>query len=112
MFRAEHAARYARLKAAEELTAEDLEFQYWSHMQIALHAETYFHHFELGLMPESHWEGYERYITDYVHTRGFPEFWSDVGPAFSRHFRQWIDQKMQEHGPGPGAPAYSLSKGV
>lgn len=98
MFRTEHADRYARLRDEVELTPGDREFQYWSHIQMVLHAETYFHHYELGLMPASHWEGYHRYITGYVHSRGFVEFWDDVGPAFSRNFREWIDERLVSEG--------------
>ena len=105
MFRAEHAAQYAKLKSGEELSAEDEEFQYWSHMQVMLHAETYFHHSELGLMPKSHWSGYVRYITGYVHSRGFVDFWDDVGPAFSENFRNWLDGKLLEAGLRPDTAA-------
>jgi len=97
-FRTEHADRYARIASATELTPGDLEFRYWSHMQLTLHAETYFHHVELGLMPESHWEGYRRFLVGYLHSPGFLEFWDDVGPAFSRDFREWIDARLIEEG--------------
>ena len=53
IFRAEHADRFARLESREELTDGDRQFQYWSHVQFLLHAETYFHHHELGLMPDA-----------------------------------------------------------
>jgi hypothetical protein len=95
IFRAEHADRYAKLKSGEHLTAGDLEFRYWSHMQMMLHAETYFHHFGIGLMPESHWSGYVRYIEGYIESDDFREFWEDAGPTFSTGFRAWIDAKLQ-----------------
>jgi hypothetical protein len=95
IFRAEHADRYAKLSLGGELTAGDLEFRYWSHMQLMLHAETYLHHFEIGLMPESHWSGYERYIDGYVESGGFREFWENAGPSFSLGFQEWIDGKLR-----------------
>src|ERR1700757_5299328 len=61
IFRAEHADRFARLESGIELTDGDRVFQYWSHVQVLLHAETYFHHHQLGLMPDQHWRGYVRY---------------------------------------------------
>src|ERR1700732_2086082 len=54
IFRAEHADRFAKLERRTELTEGDRQFEYWSHVQMLLHAETYFHHHELGLMPDSH----------------------------------------------------------
>ncbi len=96
MFRAEHAAQYAKLKSGENLTPADLEFEYWSHMQIFLHAETYYHHFELGLMPKSHWSGYAHYITEYMHSNGFVDFWKDSGLGFSENFREWVSTKLEE----------------
>ena len=38
--RAEHADRYAKLESGEPLTPGDLQFRYWSHMQLMLHAES------------------------------------------------------------------------
>ena len=96
LFRAEHADRYAKLKSGNDLTPGDLEFRYWSHMQMMLHAETYLQHFEVGLMPESHWRAYARWIEAYVHSNGFREFWEDAGPTFSDNLRHWIDRAMQD----------------
>lgn len=94
MFRAEHADRMVRILTAEELSPEDAEFLFWCHMQVTLHAETYFHHIETGMMPESHWEGYVRYFSEYIQMRGFREFWSEVGPGFSKNFREWLSDLM------------------
>ena len=69
IFRAEHADRFAKLESGAELTDGDRQFQYWSHVQFLLHAETYFHHYELGLMPEEHWRPYARYMTKYSANR-------------------------------------------
>lgn len=38
-----------KLESGAELTDGDRQFRYWSHVQLLLHAETYFHHHELGL---------------------------------------------------------------
>ena len=91
IFQAEHADRFAKLESGVELTAGDRHFQYWSHVQFLLHAETYFHHHELGLMPDEHWRGYARYMTKYMHSRGFKEVWDDIGPSFSEDFARWVD---------------------
>ena len=48
IFRAEHADRLAKLESGAELTDGDRRFQYWSHVQFLLHAETYFHHHDFG----------------------------------------------------------------
>ncbi len=90
-FRAEHADRFARLERATELTDGDRQFQYWSHVQILLHAETYFHHHELKLMPDEHWRGYARFMTRYIQSPGFREMWADIGPGFSEDFARWLD---------------------
>src|ERR1700755_1644087 len=66
IFRAEHADRFAKLESGRELTEGARQFQYWSHVQFLLHAETYFHHHELGLMPDAHWRPYARYMTKYI----------------------------------------------
>src|SRR5438067_5121234 len=42
IFRAEYADRFAKLESGAELTDGDRQFQYWSHVQFLLHAETYF----------------------------------------------------------------------
>ena len=104
MFRAEHADRYAKLKSGQPLSDGDREFDYWSHMQLMLHAETYFHHRELGLMPESHWTGYARYLQVYLGTPGFLEFWAEVGPGFSENFRRWIDERLSAAGLSASEP--------
>jgi len=55
MFNAGHADRVAaieqKISEGNELTGAERTFQWWSHMNMMLHAETYFHHYELGLMP-------------------------------------------------------------
>ena len=90
IFRAEHADRFAKLESGEELTDGDRQFQYWSHVQFLLHAETYFHHHELGLMPDAHWRPYARYITKYIQSPGFRDVWDDIGPSFSEDFVRWM----------------------
>jgi hypothetical protein len=42
IFRAEQADRFAKLESGADLTDGDRQFQYWSHVQFLLHAETYF----------------------------------------------------------------------
>src|SRR5438552_824430 len=79
IFRAEHADRFAKLESGAELTDGDRQFQYWSHVQMLLHAETYYHHHELGLMPDTHWRGYARYMTKYIQSRGVKVVWDDCG---------------------------------
>jgi hypothetical protein len=91
IFRAEHADRFAKLESGVELTNGDRVFQYWSHVQLLLHAETYFHHHELGLIPDAHWRGYARYMTKYIQSPGFREVWDDIGPGFSEDFARWLD---------------------
>ena len=91
IFRAEHADRFAKLARGAELTEGDREFQYWSHIQFLLHAETYFHHHELGLMPDDHWRGYAWFMGRYAQSPGFKEVWADIGPGFSKDFGRWID---------------------
>jgi hypothetical protein len=99
MFRAEHADRFAEINEKTELTAGDEEFRWWTHMMIALHAETYYHQYVLGLMQEGHWAGYSRYIEGYSVSPGFAEFWADVGPAFSRDFCNWMTEVVnRNHG--------------
>lgn len=92
IFRAEHADRFAKLERGSELTEGDRHFQYWSHVQFLLHAETYFHHHQLGLMPDEHWRGYAKFMGRYVQSPGFKETWDDIGPAFSEDFAQWINK--------------------
>ena len=109
IFRAEHADRFAKLESRVELTDGDRVFQYWSHVQLMLHAETYFHHHQLGLMPEGHWHGYARFMTKYIQSAGFREVWDDIGPGFSEDFAGWLDgllanvpQKLSKtNDPGP-----------
>ena len=91
IFRAEHADRFAKLESGSNLTEGDRQFQYWSHVQFLLHAETYFHQYELGLMPDEHWRPYGRFWANYVNTPGFREAWDDIGPAFSENFGQWLN---------------------
>ena len=96
IFRAEHADRFAKLESGVELTDGDRVFQYWSHVQLLLHAETYFHHHQLGLMPDGHWHGYARFMTRYVQSPGFKETWEDIGPGFSEDFARWLNGKVSE----------------
>jgi hypothetical protein len=91
IFRAEHADRFAKLESGAELTEGDRQFQYWSHVQFLLHAETYFHHHELGLMPDAHWRPYARYMTKYIQSPGFKEAWDDIGRGFSEDFVRWLN---------------------
>jgi hypothetical protein len=91
IFRAEHADRFAKIEGGTALTAGDRQFQYWSHVQFLLHAETYFHHHQLELMPDEHWRGYARFMMRYVHSPGFKEAWDDIGPAFSEDFARWLN---------------------
>ena len=93
-FNAEHADRLARVMQETELDEPDRLFRWWCHMMVMLHAETYYHSFQVGMMPEAHWQGYVRYVEGYVRSPGMREFWDDVGPAFSRDFSRWIDEKM------------------
>ncbi len=96
LFNAGHADRIAaiqqKLAEGSELTGAEREFQWWGHMNFMLHAETYFHHYELGLMPDGHWKGYLRYMEGYSTSPGFVDFWSEVGPAFSRDFSNWMTE--------------------
>ena len=91
IFQAEHADRFAKIEHASELTEGDRRFQYWSHVQFLLHAETYFHHHELGLMPDEHWRGYARFMTRYIQSPGFKRCWDDIGPGFSEDFARWVN---------------------
>ena len=102
IFRAEHADRFARLESGAELTDGDHQFRYWSHVQLLLHAETYFHHHELGLMPDAHWRPYARYLAKYVKSPGFKEAWDEIGPGFSEDFAGWLDTLLANppHGRG------------
>lgn len=104
MFRAEHADEYARIASGGELSPADQQFQYWSHMQFMLHAETYLHHFQLGLMPEPQWLGYVRFISSYARTPSFAAFWAEAAPAFSEEFREWLDAQLaaEANRPLPG----------
>ena len=95
-FNAEHADRLAKVHGDGELSDGDRLFRWWNHMMVFLHAETYFRHRELGLMPASHWDGYRRFVTGYLATPGVPDFWADVGPAFSADFSQWVTGLLAE----------------
>ena len=90
IFQAEHADRFAKIDGGSELTEGDRRFQYWSHVQFLLHAETYFHH-QLGLMPDEHWRGYAKFMVRYIQSPGFKQTWDDIGPAFSEDFARWLD---------------------
>ncbi len=103
IFRAENADRLAKLESGADLTAGDRLFQYWSHVQLILHAETYFHHHELGLMPDGHWRGYVRYITAYMQSPGFTDVWQEVGPGFSEDFVRWVETQLSGLRANPGS---------
>ncbi len=96
MFKAAHADRLARVNREVDLSPGDLEFRWWNHMMVFLHAETYFHHYALRLMPEKHWSGYVTYVRGHLQSPGARAFWEDVGPAFSADFAQWIDGLLVE----------------
>jgi hypothetical protein len=95
-FRAEHADRYARIVAADALSAGDAEFLYWSHMQMLTYGEAYYQQFQLGLMPESHWAGFSNWIDDYIKSPGVVEFWREERSSFSDDYSQWIDEKLKK----------------
>ena len=95
-FRAEHADRYAKIGTAEELSAGDKEFLYWSHMQMITYGEAYFQQFQLGLMPDTHWEGFSKWIDTYIETPGFAEFWQSDSSNFSKDYSEWIAQKLEK----------------
>jgi hypothetical protein len=48
IFRAEHADRFAKVESGVELTNGDRVFQNWSHVQLLLHAETFFSSSRIG----------------------------------------------------------------
>ena len=95
--KAAHADRLAKVMSSADLTPGDLQFRWWNHMMIFLHAETYFHQYELKLMPKKHWNGYKKYVIGYLDNPGVLDFWKDVGPAFSVDFSGWIDALIAEH---------------
>lgn len=92
-FQAEHADRFARVYAGADLTPGDLHFRNWSHMQLFLHAETFFRHYQLGLMPTAHWRGYAHFIRGYFSTPGFRDAWHGSRQAFSNDFAAWMDEQ-------------------
>lgn len=94
--KAEYADRLAKVLTSQDLTEGDLQFRWWNHMMVFLHAETYFHQYELKLMPKKHWNGYRRYVKGYLESAGVRDFWNDVGPAFSLDFSRWIDSLLVE----------------
>jgi hypothetical protein len=90
-FRAEHADRWSKVMQSNELTAGDIEFRNWNHMQLLLHAETYYHHHKLKLMPHNHWNNYAKFIKAALDSPGFEDYWNEVGFAFSEDFSKWMD---------------------
>ena len=96
LFHAEHADRLAKVHGDGPLSDGDRLFRWWCHMQVFLHAETYYRHKELGLMPADHWNGYVRFVEGYLQTPGVVDFWADVGPSFSARFRAWVDQLLAD----------------
>ena len=107
MFKAEHADRLARVLDETELSAGDLQFRWWNHMMVFLHAETYYHHYELKLMPTKHWSGYVKYVRGYLDSPGVREFWDDVGDAFSVDFSNWISSQLDDMGSQGRRSTYS-----
>jgi hypothetical protein len=93
-FRAQHADRWAKIMASDDLTPGDQEFLFWVHMQMLLFGETYHYQHQLGFMPESHWRGFARFLTEYTQTKGFEEFWAEVSTSFSEDFAAWVDKEL------------------
>lgn len=81
----------------KRLSEADRQFRFWDHVQMLMHAETFFRHHQLGLMPRSHWDGYRHFMTGYATTPGFADCWSQMRLTVSDDFAAWID------GLGPGA---------
>lgn len=100
-FKADNADRLAQLHQPgvddQGLSEADRQFRFWDHVQMLMHAESFFRHHQLGLMPRSHWDGYCRFFTGYVTTPGFVECWSQMRHTVSGDFVAWID------GLGPAA---------
>ncbi len=90
-FRAEHADRWHKVMHEQKLSKEDIEFRNWTHMQLILHAETYYRHYQLKLMPDNHWNNYAKFITAAMESPGFADYWGEVGFAFSENFRLWMN---------------------
>ena len=95
-FRAEHSDRWAKVMQDRDLTVGDLEFRNWNHMQLLLHAETYFHHHQLKLMPNNHWNNYAKFIKVSLDSPGFKDYWNEVGFAFSEDFSKWMNKIFSE----------------
>jgi hypothetical protein len=99
IFRAEHADRFAKLESGTELTDWDRHFQYWSHVQLLLHAETYFHHHDLRLMPDAHWRGYARYMSaksGMILARAFRKTLRDGSMGCLRRFHTNLARPMSQ----------------
>jgi hypothetical protein len=96
MFKAGHSDRLAKVLEETDLNKGDLQFRWWNHMMVFLHAETYYHHYELKLIPKKHWSGYVKYVQGYLESPGVREFWDDVGDAFSVDFSQWISSQLDD----------------
>jgi hypothetical protein len=96
-FKAENADRLAKVHGpegqADSLTEGDQLFRFWDHVQLLMHAETFFRHFQLGLMPQSHWDGYCRFFTGYAATPGFAECWRQMRISVSADFADWVDAR-------------------
>ena len=95
-FRAEHADRWAKVMQDPDLSREDIEFRNWNHMQLLLHAETYYRHYQLKLMPDNHWNNYAKFIRAALESPGFADYWAEVGFAFSEEFAQWMNKIISE----------------
>jgi hypothetical protein len=95
-FRAEHSDRWAKVMQEADLTIGDIEFRNWNHMQLLLHAETYFYHHKLKLMPHNHWKNYAKFIRVALDSPGFEDYWNDVGFAFSEDFYEWMNKVFSE----------------
>jgi len=95
-FRAEHSDRWAKVMQDKELSDGDLEFRNWNHMQLLLHAETYYHHHQLKLMPNNHWKNYAKFIKVALDSPGFEDYWNEVGFAFSENFSKWMNKILSD----------------
>ncbi len=97
-FNAEHADRLAKVHApdvlAASLTPGDLQFRFWNHVQIILHAETFFIHHKLGLIPKTHWEAYCAFWDGYAATPGIADTWRQMKPSFEPEFGAWLDEHI------------------
>lgn len=96
--KAEHADRWAKVVApdagSDSLTPGDLQFRFWNHVQIILHAETFFIHHKLGLIEKSHWDAYGVFWDGYAATPGIADTWREMKPSFEPEFGAWLDARI------------------